>query len=94
MALIRTASGVAVNFTPLTPLTAGTYYWRVRGIDLGGTNTYGSWSSIRSFTIVGGYKVWNGSQWAYKPIKVWDGSTWQSTKPLKVWNGSQWVIKG
>lgn len=88
------SSGVAVNFTPLTPLTAGTYYWRVRGIDLGGTNTYGSWSSIRSFTVVGGYKIWDGSQWTYKPIKVWDGSTWQSTKPLKVWNGSQWVIKG
>jgi hypothetical protein len=35
-------------------LTAGTYYWRVRGIDPSGTNTYGAWSSTRSFTITAG----------------------------------------
>ncbi|MFH2012587.1 MAG: hypothetical protein ABIJ37_07815, partial [Pseudomonadota bacterium] len=30
----------------------GTYYWRVRGIDpTPGSNTYGDWSEIRSFTI-------------------------------------------
>jgi hypothetical protein len=32
-------------------LSTGTYYWRVRGIDPSGTNTYGSWSSIRSFSV-------------------------------------------
>lgn len=29
----------------------GTYYWRVSGIDPSGSNTYGAWSSIRSFTV-------------------------------------------
>lgn len=32
-------------------LADGTYYWRVRGIDPLGSNTYGAWSSTRSFTI-------------------------------------------
>ncbi|KXK09251.1 MAG: hypothetical protein UZ22_OP11002001129 [Microgenomates bacterium OLB23] len=32
-------------------LATGTYYWRVRGLDPAGTNSYGSWSSTRSFTI-------------------------------------------
>ncbi len=33
-------------------LTRGTtYYWRVRAIDPSGSNTYGSWSATRSFTI-------------------------------------------
>jgi len=33
-------------------LSAGTYYWRVRGLDPLGTNTYGAWSSPTwSFTI-------------------------------------------
>lgn len=34
-----------------SPLTIGTYYWRVRGLDPSGSNTYGSWSSTRSFEI-------------------------------------------
>lgn len=34
-------------------LAAGTYYWRVRGIDPYGYNVYGAWSSIRSFTVTG-----------------------------------------
>lgn len=34
------------------PLT--TYYWRVRGKDVTGTNEYGAWSSTRSFTVVSG----------------------------------------
>lgn len=28
-----------------------TYYWRVRGIDPSGTNTYGAWASTNSFTV-------------------------------------------
>jgi len=36
-------------------LTASTiYYWRVRGIDPLGGNTYGAWSTTRSFTTAGG----------------------------------------
>jgi hypothetical protein len=30
------------------------YYWRVRGIDPAGSNTYGAWSSTRSFTTAAG----------------------------------------
>ena len=32
-------------------LPDGTYYWRVRGIDPSGTNTYGAWASTSSFTV-------------------------------------------
>lgn len=34
-------------------LDIGTYYWRVRAIDPDGSNTYGEWSSTRSFDISG-----------------------------------------
>lgn len=47
-------SGQAVTYTVQAgdALTAGTtYYWRVRGIDPSGTNTYGPWSETHSFDI-------------------------------------------
>jgi len=37
-----------------TALTAGTYYWRVRGKDPSGLNKYGYWSEVRSFIISSG----------------------------------------
>jgi len=38
-----------------TSLSSGTtYYWRVRGKDPSGSNTFGSWSSIKSFTTAAG----------------------------------------
>jgi hypothetical protein len=71
-----------------------TYYWRGRAIDPSGSNTYGAWSSTRSFTVIGSsIKVWTGSAWGYKLTKVWGGSTWL-VKPIKVWNGTSWVVKG
>lgn len=33
-------------------LAIDTYYWRVRGKDPSGTNTYGAWSSTRSFDVI------------------------------------------
>ncbi len=33
-------------------LVADTYYWRVRGKDPAGSNTYGGWSSTGSFVVV------------------------------------------
>lgn len=51
------ASGAAKDFTVQAgdALTTGlTYYWRVRGTDPSGTNTYGAYSTTRSFTISGG----------------------------------------
>lgn len=91
-------SGQAVTYTvqagDALP-TGDTYYWRVRGIDPSGSNTYGSWSSTRSFTVSAGgttgqIKVYNGSSFVAKPVKVWNGSSWV-TKPLKRWNGSSWT---
>ena len=49
------ASAQAVDYTVQSDLTASTtYYWRVRAIDPAGSNTYGDWSSTRSFTATAG----------------------------------------
>ncbi len=48
-------SGDNIQFTVQggDALTVGqTYYWRVRGIDPSGSNSYGAWSTARSFTII------------------------------------------
>lgn len=44
-------SGAQVGYTVQSALTDGTYYWRVRGIDPGGSNTWSGWSTTRSFTL-------------------------------------------
>ena len=45
------ASGAAKDYTVQSALTASTqYFWRVRAKDPSGTNTFGAWSTIRSFT--------------------------------------------
>jgi hypothetical protein len=46
-------SAVALSLAPATTtgLTTGTYYWRARAIDPSGSNTYSSWTTVRSFTI-------------------------------------------
>lgn len=46
-------SGENIQFTVQAgdALSTGTYYWRVKGTDPAGTNTYGSWATTRSFTI-------------------------------------------
>jgi hypothetical protein len=44
--------GQNVVYVPTGNLTNGTtYYWRARAIDPSGSNTYSSWSEIRSITI-------------------------------------------
>lgn len=46
------ASGTQVTYTVQSALTSGsTYYWRVRGKDPTGTNTFGAWATTRSFTV-------------------------------------------
>jgi len=49
-------SGENIQFTVQAgdALAVGTYYWRVRGIDPTGSNSYGAWSTARSFTITAG----------------------------------------
>jgi hypothetical protein len=46
------ASGNNINFTVQVgdTLSSGTYHWRVRAIDPSGSNTYGAWSSVWTFT--------------------------------------------
>ncbi len=38
-----------IGYTPQTGLSYGTYTWRVRGSDPSGSNTWGGWTSYRSF---------------------------------------------
>lgn len=46
------ANGETVRFNNTTALSNGTtYYWRVRAKDPTGSNTWGSWSTIYSFTV-------------------------------------------
>jgi hypothetical protein len=47
------ASGDEVSYTVqlADSLDLGNYYWRVRGKDPGGSNTYGEWSDIRIFAL-------------------------------------------
>ena len=46
------ASGSAIGYSIQNALPdGGTYYWRVRAKDPSGTNTFGAWSSTRSFVI-------------------------------------------
>lgn len=44
-------SGQQVSYTVQSALTPATYYWRVRGIDPSGANTWGAWATTRSFTV-------------------------------------------
>lgn len=48
------ASGQQVTYTVQSALAVDTYYWRVRGLDPSGSNTYGAWSSTRSFDVTSG----------------------------------------
>jgi len=91
------ASGVQKSYTSqITLLNDTTYYWRVRGIDLLGSNIYGAWSTVRSFqslvgviVYVGILKRWNGSTWSKAKLMRWNGSAWVAPK-LKRWDGSAW----
>ncbi|MCB9811903.1 DUF2341 domain-containing protein [Candidatus Nomurabacteria bacterium] len=54
-------SGDPIRFTGATTLATGTtYYWRVRGNDPSGSNTWGDWSEVDSFTVDSGVTV---SEW-------------------------------
>jgi len=44
-------SGTAVAYTVQSALDPDTYYWRVRGTDPSGSNTYGAWATTRSFDV-------------------------------------------
>jgi len=44
-------SGDRISYTVQSPLDVGTYYWRVRGKDPSGSDTFGDWSETREFEI-------------------------------------------
>jgi hypothetical protein len=52
-------SGEKVSFTVQAgdALADGTYYWRARCIDPNGSNTYSSWTTVRSFTILSAFNA-------------------------------------
>lgn len=43
--------GELIQFIPSATLATSTYYWRVRALDPDGSNEWGSWSTVQSFTI-------------------------------------------
>jgi hypothetical protein len=48
-------SGNNIQYTIQSPLSdSTTYYWRVRAKDPSGSNTWGTWSATRSFTVQAG----------------------------------------
>lgn len=48
-------SGENIQYTVQSALSNSTvYYWRVRGIDPSGSNSYGAWATARSFTVTAG----------------------------------------
>lgn len=44
-------SGEQIGYTTTTLTDGSTYYWRVRGKDPSGTNSYGAWATTQSFTV-------------------------------------------
>jgi spore germination protein YaaH len=47
------ASAQAVTYTVPSALADDTYFWRVRGKDPAGSNTWGEWSEVREFEMSG-----------------------------------------
>jgi len=74
-------------------LTASTtYYWRARGLDPAGSNTYGAWATTRSFTTAaaggttGQVKIKSSGTFGAKPVKYKSGGTF-STGAVKYKSG-------
>lgn len=51
------ASGQSVTYTVQSALAEDTYYWKVRGKDPSGANTFGAWTGTWSLTISSGTAV-------------------------------------
>jgi hypothetical protein len=47
-------SGEQIGYTTPALTNGSTYYWRVRGKDPTGSNTFGAWATTRSFTVSSG----------------------------------------
>ncbi|HEU4715952.1 MAG TPA: hypothetical protein VFS14_03930, partial [Candidatus Saccharimonadales bacterium] len=83
--------------TGLTGLAEGNYHWRswlASGATASAAASFGGNSESAVDFIIGAdhtgqIKVYDGSDWVWKPVKVWNGSTW-TAKPLRYWDGSVW----
>lgn len=64
-------SGDNIQFTVQAgdSLSNGTYYWRVRGFDPSGSNSYWEWSSSRSFTVWAASSTW--VPWSLMLMWMW-----------------------
>jgi len=73
-------NGETIRFTPPSALSNGvTYYWRVRGQDPNGSNAWGTWSTIYSFTIDTSVTV---STWFQTTEEQFDTDTLSGTDAL------------
>jgi len=75
-------SGTAIDYTVQTALDPDTYYWRVRGRDPDGSNTWGDYATTRSFTVTGGA--------AGTDMKINIGDTWKTVTAVKLNVGDVW----
>lgn len=72
-----------ISYLPLSAST--TYYWRVRAIDPSGSNQWGAWSPVRSFTTLGGTANAAPTLSLNSPL---DGATVTDTTPTLQFTGS------
>ncbi len=73
-------NGETIRYSPTTALTNNTtYYWRVRAQDTVGSNTWGEWSTIYSFTIDTSATV---STWFQTTEEQFDTDTLSDTDAL------------
>lgn len=67
-----------IRFTIQSALSSGTtYYWRVRAKDPSGTDEYGQWSTVRSFTVQSGLTL---SEWHQTQDSQFDTNTLNDTE--------------
>jgi len=89
------SSGNAVTYTvqDIDSLLPDIYYWRVRGIDPSGTNTYGDWSEIRNFEVLAPNITISGiSDMTSGTVAVGVGTSIRSGKTATIQGDGTWAI--
>jgi hypothetical protein len=76
-------------------LSADTYYWRARGKDPTGSDTWGAWATTRSFTLSTAtgtnMKLNVGDSWkTVTAVKVNVGDSWKPVTKVQVNVGDSW----
>lgn len=81
-----------IRYTFQSTLENGTYSWQVRAKDPTGSNTWGDWTTARTFTISASTSRtsrFNGSTWDTIPPKHYNGATWDVITVTR-YNGTGW----